>query len=74
MSAFNEWVRGSFLEPPRNRGVVNVALNILYGAALLQRLHLLRCQGVPVPAEWVWVAPLEPAMLQARSRPAHPVG
>src|SRR5206468_1928774 len=33
MAAFNEWVRGSCLEPTENRRVVTVALNILYGAA-----------------------------------------
>jgi trans-AT polyketide synthase/acyltransferase/oxidoreductase domain-containing protein len=72
MGAFNEWARGSFLEHPRNRSVVNVALNLLYGAALLGRLHLLRCQGVAVPAEWSRLAPLEPAALQARLQPAAP--
>jgi trans-AT polyketide synthase/acyltransferase/oxidoreductase domain-containing protein len=70
MGAFNEWVRGSFLEQPRNRGVVNVALNILHGAALLQRLHLLRCQGVAVHADWWRLAPLEPAALEATLQPA----
>jgi trans-AT polyketide synthase/acyltransferase/oxidoreductase domain-containing protein len=70
MGAFNEWVKGSFLEQPRNRGVVNVALNLLYGAALLGRLHLLRCQGVDVPADWSRLSPLEPAALHARLQPA----
>jgi PfaD family protein len=74
MGAFNEWTKGSFLEQPRNRGVVNVALNLLYGAALLHRLHLLRCQGISVPADWTRLAPLEPAVLQARLQPAHFVG
>ncbi len=70
MGAFNEWARGSFLEQPRNRGVVNVALNLLHGAALLERLHLLRCQGVAVPTDWWRLAPLEPAALQAMLQPA----
>ena len=35
MAAFNEWVHGSFLQQPENRRVVTVALNILYGAAVL---------------------------------------
>jgi PfaD family protein len=70
MGAFNEWVKGSFLEQPRNRGVVNVALNILHGAALLQRLHLLRCQGVSVPAGWSRLPPLETETLHARLQPA----
>ena len=50
MGAFNEWVRGSFLEPWENRRIVPVALNILYGAAVLTRAHVLRAQGVnPAP-------------------------
>jgi PfaD family protein len=46
MGAFNEWTKGSFLEQPRNRRVVTVARNILYGAAVLTRLHFLRAQGI----------------------------
>jgi trans-AT polyketide synthase, acyltransferase and oxidoreductase domains len=46
MGAFNEWTKGSFLEAPRNRRVVTVALNILYGAAVLSRLQFLRAQGI----------------------------
>jgi trans-AT polyketide synthase/acyltransferase/oxidoreductase domain-containing protein len=46
MGAFNEWARGSFLEQPKNRTVVTVALNLLYGAALTLRQSQLRSQGV----------------------------
>jgi PfaD family protein len=46
MGAFNEWVRGSFLEPPAGRTVVGVAMNLLLGAAVLTRAHWLRAQGV----------------------------
>jgi PfaD family protein len=59
MGAFNEWTKGSFLEQPRNRKVVTVARNLLYGACVLTRLHILRCQGAAVPAEWTHVAPRE---------------
>src|SRR5947199_5094886 len=59
MGAFNEWARGSFLEQPRNRRVVTVALNLLHGAALTQRFHSLRCQGVELPEEWMQVRPQE---------------
>jgi PfaD family protein len=65
MGAFNEWARGTFLEQPRNRRVVTVARNLLYGAAFLTRLHVLRCQGVPVPAAWAHVAPQTPEALDA---------
>jgi len=46
MGAFNEWVKGSFLEEPKNRTVVTVALNLLYGAALTLRRGQLRAQGL----------------------------
>src|SRR5205823_4838565 len=48
MAAFNDWVRGSFLEPPENRRVATVALNILYGAAVLTRARILNAQGLGV--------------------------
>lgn len=49
MGAFNEWVRGSYLEKPENRSVVDVALHILTGAAYLQRVRLLSLYGIEVP-------------------------
>ncbi len=49
MGAFNEWVRGSFLEKPENRKTVTVAMNLLFGAALTTRVTWLRCQGVTIP-------------------------
>ncbi len=48
MGAFNEWVRGSFLEQPHQRRVVCVNLNILFGAAVLIRANTLRRQGVVI--------------------------
>lgn len=68
MGAFNEWVRGSFLEAPENRKVVTVAMNILYGAAVLTRLHILRSQGVPVPTTLWRIAPLELEDVEQRIR------
>jgi PfaD family protein len=58
MGAFNEWAKGSPLESAKDRRVVTVALNLLYGAAQCQRFHLLRCQGVELPEEWTAVRPL----------------
>lgn len=49
MGAFNDWVRGSFLEDPAERDVVTLALNLLEGAAIITRAHQLRAFGVPVP-------------------------
>ena len=68
MGAFNEWVKGSFLERPENRRVVTVALNILYGAAVLLRLNMLRCQGIHLPREALTLTPLEPDQLELRLR------
>jgi PfaD family protein len=66
MGAFNEWAKGSFLEDPRQRRVVPVALNLLYGAAVLQRVQMLRAQGIALPAEcWRW-RPLGPGQLEER--------
>lgn len=48
--AFNAWVKGSFLEPASGRTVVQIAKNLLEGAAVLTRAHQLRTYGVPVPA------------------------
>ena len=50
MGAFNSWVRGSFLENPANRTVVQVALNLLEGAAVITRAQQLRSYGLPIPA------------------------
>jgi PfaD family protein len=49
MGAFNEWVKGSFLEDPARRDVVSIARNLLEGAAAVTRAHQLRTYGVPVP-------------------------
>ena len=50
MGAFNHWVADSFLAPPENRTVVQVARNLLEGAAVVTRAQQLRSYGVPVPA------------------------
>ncbi len=64
MGAFNEWTAGSFLEVPGNRTIVTVALNILFGAAVLTRANFLRCQGVPIPPETLRMEPLELAQIK----------
>ena len=67
MAAFNEWVRGSFLERPEERRVVTVAMNILYNAAVLTRARTLAAQGVPIPAGIPRLAPLPMAEIEARA-------
>ncbi len=64
MGAFNEWTKGSFLEEPRNRRVVTVAFNILYGAAVLLRLQTLRSQGFRLLRDWTRMSPLELAEIE----------
>jgi trans-AT polyketide synthase/acyltransferase/oxidoreductase domain-containing protein len=49
MGSFNRWARGSFLAEPANRTVVQMALNLLEGAAVLTRAHQVRTYGVAVP-------------------------
>ncbi|MBT4290442.1 MAG: PfaD family polyunsaturated fatty acid/polyketide biosynthesis protein [Deltaproteobacteria bacterium] len=50
MGAFNEWVKGSYLEQAENRSAADVALQILRGAAYLTRVNLLKAQSI-------WVSP-----------------
>lgn len=50
MGSFNAWTRGSFLADPANREVVQVARNLIEGAAVITRAQQLRSFGVPVPA------------------------
>jgi trans-AT polyketide synthase/acyltransferase/oxidoreductase domain-containing protein len=59
MGAFNHWTKGSFLEAPEQRTVVQVARNLLEGAAVVTRAQQLRSYGVPVP----------PAAFDYRPRP-----
>ncbi len=50
MGAFNAWTAGSPLAVPENRSVVQIARNLLEGAAVVTRSQQLRSYGVPVPA------------------------
>lgn len=68
MGAFNEWVQGSFLQEPEQRQVVTVALNILYGAGIVNRLHILRMQGIQLPSEFWKITPLRQEELEQRIR------
>lgn len=59
MGAFNEWTRGTFLAQPANRRVATVAYNLLFGAAVMQRINVLRSQGFVLPAGAGHVVPRE---------------
>lgn len=50
MGAFNQWVKGSFLEDPAKRDVVQIARNLLEGAATIARANALRSAGVELPS------------------------
>ena len=60
MGAFNDWVRGSYLEEPQNRRVVDIALHILTGAAYLCRVQSLKLLGMRLSAELAHYSPLQP--------------
>lgn len=51
MGAFNDWVRGTYLEETENRRVADVNLHILTGAAYLYRIRILEAQGVVFPED-----------------------
>lgn len=57
MGAFNDWVRGSYLEAPENRSVVDVAYHIMMGAAFLYRVQQLKAQGVQLPPKMGFYQP-----------------
>ncbi len=66
MGAFNEWVKGSHLEPPAGRTAVAVAGQLLFGAALHLRRQAARQQGVELPAAWFPAGPVPADELDAR--------
>lgn len=59
MGAFNQWVKGSFLENAENRRTVTVALNLLLGAAVATRAGWLQGQGIALPRNAGAMAPME---------------
>lgn len=59
MGAFNEWTRDTFLSTAENRNAVTVAMNILFGAAVLSRINGLQKQGVKLPVELTQFNPMQ---------------
>ena len=55
--AFNDWVRGSFLEEVSRRTVAQIGRNLLEGAIAVTRAQQLRACGVPLPLGSFDVAP-----------------
>jgi PfaD family protein len=66
MGAFNQWVKGSFLEPPGNRRTVAVAMNLMFGAAVITRANWLRAQGLEILGSAGAFRPMELAEIQKR--------
>jgi len=50
MGAFNNWVKGTYLESPAQRRVVDIAGHLMHGAAYLYRVQSLRLQNVQIPS------------------------
>jgi len=59
MGAFNHWTKGTFLEKSDNRKTVTVAMNLLFGAAVVTRVNWLRHQGIALPQDAVKYYALE---------------
>ncbi len=58
IGAFNQWVKGSHLEPAKNRKTADIALNLLYGACLCTRISILNTQGVTLPSNLTETKPI----------------
>ena len=70
MGAFNQWVKGSFLEKTENRRAVTVAMNLLYGAAVMTRINWIRSQGIMLPASCQNFTPLTLSEIEENLQPA----
>ena len=57
MGAFNDWVRGSYLEKPEQRRVTDVAHHLLHGAAYLYRVQQLKMQQLSLPLRFMAYRP-----------------
>jgi len=59
MGAFNEWTRDTFLSTPDRRDAVTVAMNIMFGAAVLSRANGILKQGVALAGELTQFQPMQ---------------
>lgn len=50
MGLFNDWVRGTWLEPLAARGVVAIADSLLEATCIVLRVGMVRAAGIPLPA------------------------
>jgi PfaD family protein len=61
MGAFNDWVKGTYLETPENRQAADIADQIMTGAAFLYRVQSLKMQGLQIPTAWQQFVPQKSA-------------
>lgn len=64
IGAFNQWVKGSFLDTFENRKTDEIALNILWGASVCLRASMLGYQNRGIDVGRLSVKPLRKARLQ----------
>jgi len=60
MGAFNDWVAATYLHDYKNRYVVDVAEQLMYGAAYQHRIQVLKSQGLYLPAQYQRYVPQAP--------------
>jgi len=53
IGAFNQWTHGTYLEHPENRKIIDVAFNLLVGAAVQARFMSLANQGIDIKSEFL---------------------
>ncbi|WDP92985.1 MAG: PfaD family polyunsaturated fatty acid/polyketide biosynthesis protein [Desulfobacter sp.] len=59
IGAFNQWVKGSFLEDHDKRCAAEIGLNLLFGACVHTRTAFLRAQGIDADGGATAFSPLE---------------
>ncbi len=64
MGSFNDWVKGSYLSDPNNRRVVDVAEQIMNGAAFLYRIQSLKIQGLQFSNYYSQYQPVRSTLLE----------
>ena len=65
MGAFNQWVKGTFLEKAENRKVAEIGLNLLIGASICTRASWLRNQGINLPWDKTGYSPVKQEQMKA---------
>jgi PfaD family protein len=65
MGAFNEWTRETPLAEPTNRRVAEVGWNLMYSAALVERISSLARAGLPIDGPLADVRPIDAATIES---------